>query len=126
MNNRMNDIAIYPKLKINISNYNQVSVETNLRKLHSDGKYYLTNFIRYDEVKDEHHNVVVQKTMAAIIHEVYLFLMFGRMNVNLVSGNGEPLFTPDTNQRSEEYRLLGTDKLYTQSTLDIFDAHDMD
>jgi len=89
-----------------------VRVESKVRKLHVDGKWYKSLFVReYREYRSIEPNMLAYHNYHNFLYDVYVFQLFGKVDPGLEDAYGEPVFELDTDQRSEEERLLKTVKI---------------
>lgn len=130
---------IYPNIEIKQTIIEQTvkfNLFTTLRKIHSDGKYYLINFSRYSEYKiDREDNSDVESFKIATLNqfhsEVYFKNAIGSPMPYLRDQMGNPIDVMDENQETEKDRIIkllggnangNTNVSYSK----IFDQSDMD
>lgn len=77
-------------------------METNVRKLHTDGKWYLM-LIKTGSVYP-----VDEGLKHTFLKNVYMAILWGIINPELKEPMGQDIFLLDPNQQSEEERLIPT------------------
>jgi hypothetical protein len=106
---------IYPNINIVEGKYLNtyfIKILTNVRKLHTDKKWYLSkiSFTRKKEIITDDDNVIFlfrQESINYFLLNVYNFQLFGVVNTNLKLDNeyDNEAFILDENQDNEEERI---------------------
>jgi len=107
---------IYPNTNIiegKLYNTYYIKIFTNIRKLHNDGKWYLSK-VYFDGRKDisDDNSIFIfrQESMNHFLSSVYNFQLLGIVDTNLRLDNDfyhgdDKVFVLDKNQDSEEERI---------------------
>lgn len=76
-----------------------LKLSTKIRKLHTDGKWYLMNVVKYAI------NMKYEDVYKLFIKEVYIYQILGIVNTDIVDSQGVAICKLDTDQQSEEDRI---------------------
>ena len=90
--------AIYPEIEIGQRSGGGLVAKTTLRKEHK-GKWYFWDFVQSS------YDLSTDKLTERLHKEVYLFIILGKIQLDLVNYKGDPIFIEDPNQISEADRL---------------------
>ena len=102
--------AIYPEIEIGQRSGGGLIAKTTLRKEHK-GKWYFWDFVQSS------YDLSADKLTERLRKEVYLVIILGKVQLDLVNYKGEPIFVEDPNQTSEESRLKELNKFYSNQQL---------
>lgn len=86
-----------------VDNRNVMYISTILRKKH-EGKWYKEHHLKSRVINDETATHI--KLRGDLMHHVYLSILFGKIDPEWRNGSGELLWELDSNQQSEEERLI--------------------
>jgi len=78
---------------------NKTKLSTKIRKLHTDGKWYLINVVKYGT------NMKYEDIFKLFIKEVYNYQMLGIVNTDILDSQGVVVCELDTDQQSEKDRI---------------------
>lgn len=89
---------IYPQVL-----YTRTTIETTIRKQHTDGKYYLNTIKEHvsHNASDEDYKMAIERFNFA----VYWFLVCGIIVPEIIDELGQPFMILDMNEESEPERL---------------------
>ncbi len=83
-------------------NANRVTLETDVRVKHTDGKWYIQHHIKTCSITTEHD---LMQYLQNFYSEAYFSLKLSMVDPKMKFLTGEPLFELDDDQRSEEERI---------------------
>lgn len=100
---------IYPNILVENKD-DLITLKTSLRKQH-DGVWYLWDIVKYHQFTISPISIDFMSQIINDFHkQAYLALVLGKIDKSVLDFNGQPCFSEDEDQRSEEERLILTYK----------------
>ena len=103
----MKNKTLYPSVTVQIA-ADRLSMYTTLRKMHSDGKYYLQDIFKIWVINEPGFDprfLDISKKIMDFYTEVYAVLIIGIIDLSLRDVEGNIIFKEDSDQTSEQDRV---------------------
>lgn len=100
--------SIYPEVNVKTvtrEDLTIIEIATKLRVKHDDGLYYYFKHYYTNKVLNKNCIFTLTEMLERLHKEVYASSIAGKINLDLVYGNGDPVFTKCESQEDEEVRL---------------------